>query len=110
MKTSDIIRGILDLIDKVESAHDHEEDCGCGGECGCGSEPTIAVASNDEDEMRRFKQILGLIDDSETPYSNTPNEQVSDVESVTTNAGGGINEPKHVDDIRGEHGRLYGGN
>lgn len=110
MKTTDIIRGILDLIDSVNAADDGPA-CGCGGECGCDSdEPTIAVATTNDDEMRRFKQILGLIDSDEPTYSNTPNEQVSDVESVTTNAGGGINKPKHVNDIRGEHGRLYGGN
>lgn len=109
MKTTDIIRGILDLIDGVDAVGD--AGCGCGGECGCDSkEPTIAVATTNDDEMRRFKQILGLIDNEPTEYSNTPSERVSDIASVTTDAGGGVNEPKHADDIRGEHGRLYGGN
>jgi hypothetical protein len=33
-------------------------------------------------------------------YSNTPNEIVADVDSVTTLAGGGVNGPKHPHDIR----------
>lgn len=108
MKTTDIIRGILDLIDGVDA--DDSDSCGCESECGCDSkESTIAVATTNNDEMRRFKQILGLTN-NETAYSNTPTEQVSDITSVTTNAGGGVNGPKDPADIRGEHGRLYGGN
>lgn len=106
MKTTDIIRGILNLIDGVDEESHVDEPCGCESQ----SEPTIAVATTDNDEMRRFKQILGLVDCNSTEYSNTPTEKVSDIDSVTTAAGGGINEPKHVADIRGEHGRLYGGN
>jgi hypothetical protein len=37
---------------------------------------------------------------SDGPYANTPNEIVTNVDSVTTDAGGGLNGPKHVDDLR----------
>lgn len=108
MRATEVIRGLLDIIDSIDGA---EADCGCGGSCGCGDEPAIMVASNDDDEMRRFKQILGLVGtDVATAYANTPDEQVSDINSVTVDAGGGVNGPKHPDDIRGEHPRLFGGN
>ena len=43
-------------------------------------------------------------------YSNTPNEQYADVAAVTTQAGGGVNGPKHSADIRGDSIRIYGDN
>lgn len=112
MKTTDIIRGILDLIDGVENSDHHESDCGCGGSCGCGdNDNTVMAVATTDDELRRFKQILGLVDDNAPEqYSNSPDERITSIDSVTVDAGGGVNGPKHTDDIRGEHGRLYGGN
>lgn len=108
MRATDIIRNLLDIIDSVEQP---DSGCGCGGSCGCGAdEPAIMVATSDDDELRRFRQILGLFSNDDEGYANSPDEQVSDVDSVTTLAGGGVNGPKHLDDLRGEHGRLYGGN
>lgn len=63
------------------------------------------------DDIRRFRQIVDLADKGEpTEYSNTPKEEYAGPDAVTTAAGGGPNEPKHVDDIRGAHSRLYGSN
>jgi hypothetical protein len=31
----------------------------------------------------------------------------ADIDSVTKNAGGGVNGPKHPADIRGEHPSMY---
>lgn len=113
MRATEIIRGLLDLIDDVDAVQQPENDCGCSDGCGCNSDndhSVMAVATTD-DELRRFKQILGLVDSGEPEqYSNSPDERVAPVSSVTVDAGGGANGPKHVDDIRGEHGRLYGGN
>lgn len=84
MRAQDIIRAVLDLIDKSEEVPDET----------CGAEDGEPIAS-------RFKQIMAMIDsDSTGPYSNTPNEVVADVDAVTTLAGGGVNGPKHPDDIR----------
>jgi len=84
MRAQDIIRAVLDLLDKSEEVPNEV----------CGAEEGEPVAS-------RFKQIMAMIDSDNTgPYSNTPNEIVADVDSVTTNAGGGVNGPKHPDDIR----------
>ena len=105
MRATEIIRGLLDLIDGVDGAQPAES------ECGCGDDNTVMAVATTDDELRRFKQILGLTDNN-TPeqYSNTPDERVAPIEAVTTDAGGGVNGPKHPDDIRAEHGKLYGDN
>jgi hypothetical protein len=41
------------------------------------------------------------------PLANSPNEVVADVDAVTTLAGGGVNGPKHPDDIRVKDPRGY---
>ena len=112
MRATEIIRGLLDLIDGVDAAQQPEDSCGCGDFCDCDQhQNTVMATVSTDDELRRFKQILGLVDDdSQEQYSNTPNERVAPMDSVTVDAGGGANAPKHVADIRGEHGRLYGGN
>ena len=85
MRAQDIIRAVLDIIDSDNKTTSDET---------CGSEQGEPIAS-------RFKQIMAILDsDSTGPYSNTPNEVVTDVDAVTTNAGGGVNGPKHPDDIR----------
>ena len=85
MRAQDIIRAVLDIIDSDNNPSSEET---CGSEQG-------------EPNASRFKQIMAILDsDSTGPYSNTPNEVVTDVDAVTTNAGGGVNGPKHPDDIR----------
>ena len=99
MRAQDIIRAVLDILDQTEE-HDHDDEgCGCGGTCdSCGN----------EEEDSRFRQIYAILDaDRSGPLANSPNEIVSDVDSVTTLAGGGVNEPKHVDDIRVKDPRGY---
>jgi len=111
MRATEIIRGLLDLIDGVDATQQSDSDCGCGETCGCGNDDhaVMAVATTD-DELRRFKQILGLTDDNAPEqYSNSPDERVAPIGSVTVDAGGGVNGPKHTADIRGEHPSLYPG-
>jgi hypothetical protein len=60
-----------------------------------------------EDPMN---QIADLIDDQDSDYSNSPKEQYAGVDSVTTNAGGGLNGPKDPRDLRGNSVRIYGDN
>ncbi len=63
------------------------------------------------DDIRRFRQIVDLANKGEpTEYSNTPKEEYSGPDSVTTLAGGGPNEPKHADDIRGNSFRIFRSN
>ena len=93
MRATDIVRQVLDLLDQVEGQHDIEpgvipDDDACGAEQG---EPIAG----------RFKQIFAMLDaPSAGPLANSPNEVVADIEAVTTDAGGGVNGPKHPDDIR----------
>jgi hypothetical protein len=72
------------------------------------------TASKEEyapDDIRRFKQIVDLADSGEpTEYTNTPKEEYAAIDSVTTAAGGGVNAPKHIKDIRGNSFRIYGDN
>lgn len=102
MRATDIVRQVLDLLDQVEGQHDINPDA-IPDET-CGSEQGEPVAG-------RFKQIFAMLDSpSKGPLGNSPNEVVADLDSVTDLAGGGINGPKHVDDIRTAHPRQYGNN
>jgi len=85
MRTTDIIRSVLDLIDQVEVKQD----------------TPIEIPNEPGEQTSRFKQIFAMLSNrGQGEYSNTPNEIVADVDSVTTNAGGGVNGPKHPHDIR----------
>ena len=97
MRATDIIRNVLDLIDQVDSAE--------------GQSPTATIEiapEQGEPEASRFKQILAMLTNpSQGPLGNSPNEVVADIDSVTDHAGGGINGPKHPDDIRVKDPRGY---
>jgi len=100
MKISEIIRSILDVIDRAETSQAIPS-------------PAEQVPNEQfyDDDVRRFRQIVDLADQGqETEYSNTPKEEYAGVEAVTTAAGGGPNKPKHQDDIRGNSFRIHGGN
>lgn len=97
MRITELIRGILDVIDGV----DHEQ-----------SNDSVDHKTYTDADIKRFKQIVDLADKpEETPeFANEPNEQYADLDSVTTNAGAdGMNGTKHPADIRGEHPSLYPG-
>ena len=88
MRATDIVRQVLDLLDQVEGEHDLKP------------EVKIDVQQNNEPDDR-FRSILAMLDsDSFGPLANSPNEIVADVDAVTTDAGGGLNGPKHPADIR----------
>ena len=85
MRTTDIIRSVLDLIDQVEVKHD----------------TSIELSNEPGEQTSRFKQIYAMLSNrGQGEYSNTPNEVVADVDAVTTLAGGGVNGPKDPADIR----------
>lgn len=66
-----------------------------------------AIANVEAQDENHFKQIQDLQSDGCTEYSNSPNEQYAGLESVTTDAGGGVNGPKHAADIRTDSPSLY---
>ena len=85
MRTTDIIRSVLDLIDQVEVKQD----------------TPIEIPNEPGEQTSRFKQIYAMMSNKgQGEYSNTPNEVVADVDAVTTLAGGGLNGPKDPADIR----------
>ena len=81
MRTTDIIRTVLDILD----ASDQEQ---------------MSQPQTHEPESR-FKAIYTMLSNKRAgPLANSPNEVVAPVSAVTTDAGGGVNGPKHADDIR----------
>lgn len=102
MKATDIIRDILDIIDKIDG---HEK-----------PEATI-FAQQDEPiqtgvDTNRFKHIFAMLDAerSNPPmYDNSPNEVIAHIDSVTKDAGGGWNGPKNPADMRSNTISLFPG-
>lgn len=101
MRITEIIRGILDIIDSANVGKEIPQ-------------PQVTDVADEDfynDDVRRFRQIVDLADQNQpTEYSNTPKEEYAGLDAVTTAAGGGPNKPKHIDDIRGNSFRIHGGN
>ena len=95
MKITDIIRQVLDVIDQAEQP--------------AGPKVDVEVNINDpyDDEVRRMKQIAGLLPVGEPVIANAPTEQYADIDAVTTLAGGGPNAPKHPHDLRVKDPSMY---
>lgn len=106
MRAHEIIRGVLDLIDQIESPDE-------------GNEADVIIAPVEEpsaeqyydDETRRFKQIVDLLTGNKESgmYDNSPVELVAGIDSVTIDAGGGDQVPKHPADIRADSVSMYPG-
>jgi hypothetical protein len=103
MRASEIIRGVLDLIDSIEDNESQQE-------------PVAVIAKAEvepgnplDDNVRRFKQIVDLVSGDRDPaaFANEPEEKIADIDSVTVDAGGGWMAPKHPADIRGEHPSMF---
>ena len=92
MKATDIIRSILDLIDNIDDP-----------------QPVATaeiIASAPAADMNHFKQIIDLVSQG-GQYSTVPDEHYADIDSVTVDAGGGVNGPKHPHDIRVKDPSAY---
>ena len=96
MRVTEIIRGILDVIDGAEV----QEQPGTPA-----AEDGRAYKDTD---IKRYKQILDLA--SAEQYSTAPQQAYASIDAVTGNAGtDGMNGTKDPADIRGEHPSLYPG-
>ena len=86
MDTSELIKRLLGIIEEYQQAE-----------------------QNPPADENHFRQIEDLTQDDrcECEPANAPNEQYAELESVTTNAGGGVNGPKHAADIRTDSPSLY---
>lgn len=101
MRATEIIRDLLDLIDKI----------------GVADEPAVSVDTVEPKEpaitgldTNRFKHIYTMLDMERSQpqmYSNSPNQTVSDIDSVTVDAGGGWMGPKNPADLKSDSITLY---
>lgn len=94
MKATDIIRDVLDLIDKIE--------------CGPAEEPVATAVIQTGVDSNRFKHIYALLTaERDQTYSNSPGEVVAPVNAVTVDAGGGWNGPKNPADLKSNSISMY---
>jgi len=101
MRATEFIRGILDLIDTIDSQQEQV----------LAVEPVAVQIDAPSDDIGHFKQVIDLLTNGERQgFANQPCEVVADIDSVTTDAGGGLNGPKDKDDLRGDSVRIHGGN
>lgn len=96
MKITDIIRGVINMIDAVEQP-----------------EPQVAVVVNtqptdDDAELVRMRQIAGLLGTGDTEYSNSPEEMIAPIEAVLA-SGDDVHKSKHPSDMRSDSVSLYPG-
>ena len=93
MRASEIIRGVLDLIDQIDAQQEVVE-------------PEHEVRTGVDDN--RFKQIFDLITTQrKQQYDNSPTEVMATSKSVTVDAGGGVNGPKNPADIKSNSISMY---
>ena len=93
MRATEIIRGVLDLIDQVECAQQSTQQDPVGGAFA----QLFTQMSAEPVEVK-----------SAGVYDNSPNTHVQGIDSVTTAAGlGGTNGPKNPADIRSDSVSMY---
>jgi hypothetical protein len=103
MKATEIIRGVLDLIDKVECSSENPDIEVIDAELH--QDPIITGL-----DTNRFKHIFAMLDAERSAppmYNNSPNAVVADIAAVTTDAGGGWNGPKNPADMKADSISLY---
>lgn len=117
MRASEIIRGVLNLIDQIDCNQPTPTTVIHIGQETAPPEAAIVepevvepvpVELPQDDEHRRFIQILDIL--SAKPhqtYDNSPGEAYANADSVTTKAGGGLNGPKNPADIRADSISMY---
>lgn len=92
MRATEIIRGVLDLIDQVECAQQQEP---------VQQDPIGGAFA------QLFAQMTAPVVEPQG-YDNSPNPQVQGIEAVTTAAGlGGLNGAKNPADIRADSVSMY---
>lgn len=95
MRIADLLRQFADIVDRAEQPDNS------AGELS---------PFTKGDDPNRFKQILDLVSaEQQQEFANEPNEEYAGIESVTTDAGGGVNGPKHPHDLRVKDPSQYPG-
>lgn len=95
MKITDIIRGILDVIDSAEAPE---------------QEPAMAIAVEiePEAELADMQRLAGLIDFNEPEFANAPTEVVAPVTAAFP-AGDDVHYSKNPADIRTNAPSMFPG-
>lgn len=96
MRITDIIRGVLDIVDRAEQPEPEAQVV-------ITAEPADAV---DDAELVRMRQIAGLLGTGNTEYSNSPEERVADVDAVIA-SGDDVHRSKHPSDIRADSISMF---
>ena len=102
MRVSDIIRGVLDLLDREVSVS------APGPEVVVTVDPQENTVPTDDEQLTRMRQIAGLLGNDDGDYSNSPEAKYATIDDVM-NHGDDINKPKHPSDIRGDSISMYPG-
>ena len=86
MKITDIIRGVLDVIDRAEEPE---------------SEPVMAIAvtAEPEAELADMQRLAGILDITEPEFANEPNTVVAPIGAAFP-AGDDVHQSKNPADIR----------
>lgn len=86
MKITDIIRGVLDVIDRAEQPE---------------AEPVMAVAitAEPETELADMQRLAGILDIAEPEFANEPNTVVAPIGAAFP-AGDDVHSSKNPADIR----------
>ncbi len=102
MKITDIIRGVLDIIDCADAEKPQE--------------PAVSISiatpitppEQDQEELARMQQLAGLLPSGAKEYSNSPEERVAGIDAVTA-SGTDLMKSKHPADIRTDAPSMYPG-
>lgn len=97
MRSTDIIRNVLDLIDNIDEVDTENKIVDCEQPVG-----------EHGDDPNRFLQIVDLLtSEYNQMYDNSPVQMVAGINAVTDHAGGGWNGPKHPADMRADSVAMY---
>jgi hypothetical protein len=99
MRISDVIRGVLDIIDQAETAQQPQAVIAIQA-----TEPEDSSA--DDAELVRMRQIAGLIDNEDGAFQNTPTERYATIDDMMSH-GDDVHRPKDPADIRSNAPSMY---
>lgn len=102
MRATEIIRGVLDLIDQLESGAELESTLSPE------SAQSLLPAQDSVEEIARYKQIVDLIPPCGeiTEFANTANEKYADIDAVLA-SGTDLLKSKNPSDIRANSLSMY---
>lgn len=110
MRIEELLRGMIELVDQMqlEVPNVTPEIVVAHPVAVVTAPPDVSPLTHAGDDINRFRQIVDLADkDLSSPIGNTPNEKIASIDSVTIDAGGGMNGPKQPHDLRVKDPSMY---